>query len=262
MRGLKRLWFFWRKPEPPPPPAPEPPAPVVDPAIAELVDAGTDTVIEVGAKIRIKGRITGNRNRLIVGDAHAASTLTILINGDDNVLELGRGCITKDTYISIGNHVPASGCSVTVGSGTSFEPQCKILAPNHGNIVRIGSNCLISNTITFRAGDSPHLIFDRETGEYLDRTEGLFIGDHVWVGERSYVTKRATVPDGCIVAACAVVTKRFDETNTVLAGNPAKVVKHNVEWVRNRTKIAPGSVHDEALKRFRREVSSRAKDPE
>lgn len=33
----------------------------------------------------------------------------------------------------------------------------------------------------------------------------------------------------------AVVTKRFDEENTIIAGNPAKLVKRNVKWQREST---------------------------
>ena len=38
------------------------------------------------------------------------------------------------------------------------------------------------------------------------------------------------IPDGAIVGAYSVVAGRFDEKNSVIAGNPARVVKRNIEW--------------------------------
>ena len=55
----------------------------------------------------------------------------------------------------------------------------------------------------------------------------------MWVGEHAYINKRVSIPNGNIVAACSVVTKRFTEENCVLGGNPAKVVKRGVKWERN-----------------------------
>lgn len=106
----------------------------------------------------------------------------------------------------------------------------------------------------------PHLIFDRATGEYLDVSEGVFIGNHVWVGEDAYITKKVTVPSECVVGAKSVVTKRFAQENAVIAGNPARVVRTDVQWIRNATVIDKGSVYYEKLMTFQAEATSRAKD--
>jgi acetyltransferase-like isoleucine patch superfamily enzyme len=112
----------------------------------------------------------------------------------------------------------------------------------------IGANCMFSNTVTIRCGDSPHLLFDKETGEYLDISEGVFIGQHVWVGERVYITKRTSINNESVVAACAVVTKRFEEEHVVLAGNPAKVVRRNAQWIRHPSHLPTGSTVDESYR--------------
>lgn len=38
---------------------------------------------------------------------------------------------------------------------------------------------MFSRQIVVRTGESPHLIFDADTEEYLDKSDGVFIGDHV-----------------------------------------------------------------------------------
>lgn len=93
------------------------------------------------------------------------------------------------------------------------------------------------------------MLFDKDTGEYLDVSDGVFIGNHVWIGEKVYITKRAAIPDESVVAACSVVTKKFTEKNTVLAGNPAKIVKTNVQWIRNRGTLEEGSLYKDSYRR-------------
>lgn len=52
----------------------------------------------------------------------------------------------------------------------------------------------------------------------------IVIEDDVWIGEYAAIMKGVTIGKGAIVAAHAVVTKDVP-AYTVVAGNPAKVVK-------------------------------------
>ena len=56
------------------------------------------------------------------------------------------------------------------------------------------------------------------------------IGDKVWIGFNAIILKGVTIGEGAIVGAGAVVTKDVPPY-TVVAGNPAKVVK-NIEYLR------------------------------
>lgn len=58
----------------------------------------------------------------------------------------------------------------------------------------------------------------------------MYIGNHVWIGEHCYILKNATISDNSVVGSMSVVTKRFDEENVVIAGNPAKIYRRNVMW--------------------------------
>ena len=46
--------------------------------------------------------------------------------------------------------------------------------------------------------------------------------------------KDVILPKGTIVETRAVVTKTFNEENTVIEGNPAKIIKKNVQWKHER----------------------------
>lgn len=60
-----------------------------------------------------------------------------------------------------------------------------------------------------------------------DKSEhsAIVIEDDVWIGERSTILKGVTVGKGSIVASNSVVTKNVPPMS-IVAGNPARVVKH------------------------------------
>ncbi|MUH71375.1 acyltransferase [Psychrosphaera haliotis] len=121
------------------------------------------------------------------------------------------------------------------------------MLPNDGNQLLIGENCMFSNNVIIRGGEYPHLIFDLESGEYLDKSDGIEIGNRVWVGEGAYINKSVRLENGSIVGARSVVTKRFNEENCVVAGNPAKIVKSGVQWVNNKKSLSKDSVMYQSL---------------
>ena len=77
-----------------------------------------------------------------------------------------------------------------------------------------------------------HKVIDKDTDEVLNSAKDkIKIGNHVWVGERVTMTKNAQIPDNCVIGIASVVTKKFDEEYCVIAGAPAKIVKHNINWI-------------------------------
>lgn len=67
-----------------------------------------------------------------------------------------------------------------------------------------------------------------------DRTRGLYlhtrIGERCFIGARSLILPGIQVGDECIVAAGAVVTKDVP-SRCIVAGNPARVIRENIEVV-------------------------------
>ena len=55
--------------------------------------------------------------------------------------------------------------------------------------------------------------------------EPVEIGDDVWVGANCTILKGARIGRGCIIAAGAVVLSGYYPERSILAGNPARVVK-------------------------------------
>jgi acetyltransferase-like isoleucine patch superfamily enzyme len=55
------------------------------------------------------------------------------------------------------------------------------------------------------------------------------IGDNVWIGAKAIILKGVTIGDGAVVAAGSVVTKDV-APGVLVAGNPARTLKSNVQW--------------------------------
>ena len=62
----------------------------------------------------------------------------------------------------------------------------------------------------------------------------IVVDDHVWIGMRSMVLKNTIIGKNCIVGAASVCNKEYGKDNCLIAGNPAKIVKENVNWSRDK----------------------------
>lgn len=211
----------------------------------------TNNECSVGDNVRLEGFIKGKHNTITIENPLHECRINLRLSGNHNNIHIYKSFAIKGLNIRIGSHVPAHKTNLDIQEGFSIESGGNFLLYNSGNVLKIGSNCMFSNMVTIRCGDTPHLLFDKETGEYLDVSEGVFIGEHVWVGERAYITKRATVPRESVVAACSVVTKRFTEEHIVVAGNPAKIVRQGVQWIRNHSHLVDGSDYKKNYTRVR-----------
>ena len=56
----------------------------------------------------------------------------------------------------------------------------------------------------------------------------IIIGENCWIGQNVRICKGVSIGDNSVVAACSVVTKDVP-ANCVVAGNPAKVVKTDID---------------------------------
>lgn len=46
------------------------------------------------------------------------------------------------------------------------------------------------------------------------------------------ILKGSQISNNTVVGAGTIVTKKYEEPNCILAGNPAKIVKRNIDWDR------------------------------
>ncbi len=96
-------------------------------------------------------------------------------------------------------------------------------------LVTVDDNTFISVGAKFVPHDGGVLPFRREIPS-LDLAAPIHIGANTFIGMGALVLKGVTIGANSIVGANAVVTKSFPE-GSVIAGNPARVIKTTAEFL-------------------------------
>jgi carbonic anhydrase/acetyltransferase-like protein (isoleucine patch superfamily) len=177
--------------------------------------------VVVRGDIKFKG--VGNTIAL-----HAGVTIKgeINIQGDGNKVIIESGAVVRGQILVKGKNQ-----QVKIGRMTTF--QSLYLLCQEGCDVIVGHSCMFSRDIEIRTTDA-HSVIDLDSGDRINKPESITVGDHVWVGVGSLLSKGAQVPDDSIVGARSFVNHQFFESNVILAGVPAKVVKTGITWHRSR----------------------------
>lgn len=171
---------------------------------------------------RCKIEITGNNNFVEIEERCVFQNCHIYIKGNHNDVRIGKECKCAGLEI----WVEDDDNRVEIGHNTRVTGNAH-LAVTEGSGLQIGARCLLANDITIRTGDS-HSIFSQD-GRRCNLAENIRIGCHVWIGQGAYILKGVSVGEDVVIGARAVVTKSVPK-KSVVAGNPAKIVKESIAW--------------------------------
>lgn len=189
----------------------------------------------------ILNKILGVKNRfrkkMVFGDGtNFLPQFTIIKPNNSPKVQIGNDCILgvkiiaegENTTIKFGNRVYIGKSQIICRVGIEFE-----------------SDILVAWGVTFYDHDSHSLDyklrrddiaqqlldFKMSNGKYVQNknwdvvnAKPIRVCKDSWIGMNAVILKGVTIGEGAIVAACAVVTKDVPPF-TVVAGNPAKVVK-------------------------------------
>ncbi len=95
--------------------------------------------------------------------------------------------------------------------------------------IEFGETTALSFEILIMDTDT-HKLVEAESDKVLNRNRPILIGDHVWVGCRSTILKGTSIGADSVVGAGSVVAGRFEGTNQLISGNPAKVMMGGISW--------------------------------
>lgn len=98
-----------------------------------------------------------------------------------------------------------------------------------GKKITIGKDCMFSFDIAIWNSDC-HAIF--KDGECINKGEDVIIGNRVWIGHGVEILKGTLISDDSVVAARALVNKKFLTPNCIIAGIPGKVINQDISWDR------------------------------
>lgn len=127
--------------------------------------------------------------------------------------------IHKGAKISV-NGTDEKKAVLIIGDRVSIGDRTEI---HCGDKIEIGNGTFISWDCCIMDRDYHSIDSERE------KKLPIRIGKHVWIGCRSLILKGVTIGDGAVVAAGSVVTKDVPE-KTLVAGNPAKVIRDIISW--------------------------------
>lgn len=150
-------------------------------------------------------------------------------------VKIGKACIFMDALFRLYLHRLES--LVLINDHATFGEQISLRA-NQGKKIIIGKDCMFSSQIELLAGDG-HTIMDvkygkpinlfPEAGHYKNM---IVLGEHTWIGYRSFIMAGTNIGDGSIVGAQSVVKGVFPN-NCSIAGSPAKIIRTDIAWSRD-----------------------------
>jgi acetyltransferase-like isoleucine patch superfamily enzyme len=143
----------------------------------------------------------------IAGKGIRAGENLHLLSAADNPIRLttwpGPG---EDAHIQLGHHVLISG-------------GVRLLAARS---IIIGDACMLAHAVVISDCDW-HGLYDRVTA--TDVTAPVVLERNVWLGDGAFIGKGVQIGENSVVGARAVVMQDVP-ANVVVAGNPARIVKH------------------------------------
>ncbi len=172
-----------------------------------------DGVVKVrfgkGAYINTKGKLSLGFNS--VGNNGRSSLIRL---GNNSVMTTeGNTRIFFDGDIQLFNEAKLYIGDSFINSG------CKLRITNDSHI---GSGCAIGTDFTLLDSD-----FHRINGKI--KSEAVYIADNVWIGTRVTVLSGVTIGEGSVIAAGSIVNSSVP-AHSLVAGNPAKVIKSGIVW--------------------------------
>ncbi len=176
----------------------------------------TDGVMESGIELNV-----GADGKMKIGSGSHISEGSILSAATRSRIELGgRNLISHSSVVDAANDV-----SIQTGDQCTFGWHLHLYA--YAPIV-LGNDVMASSYVYIESGAGHDLVIAGEK-RY---PEPLHIGEHVWLGLNSTILAGSQIGDGCMIGASSLVNRQFGHKQ-LIAGNPARVIKEQIDWDRN-----------------------------
>lgn len=129
--------------------------------------------------------------------------------------------IGRNSRLECTGSIRSIGKGICVGNHSTFGSDCYFGAA--GGII-IGNDVVAGQYVRFHSENHNYNNLDILIRDQGENHKGIKIGNNCWIGAGAVFLDGADVGDGCVVAANAVVTKKYEE-NSVIGGIPAKLIK-------------------------------------
>lgn len=146
-----------------------------------------------------------------------------------SMLDLKKGGIWNFS----GKAVLAKGVCVSIGENAEFS-----VGPNFiGNAnflcscskkITFGSNSMVGWSCSVIDGDGHPIMSCDKPDVQINSPREIIIGDSVWLASNVSVLKGTVISDATVVAYGTTISGKYDQTNVIIGGEKAKVIKNNI----------------------------------
>ena len=217
-----------------------------------IIVEGDNNLISIGENIIFSDtqiNIFGDNNFIKIDNNTNFLNSKININGNNNNINFSHNLRFESIIISMSYNN-----NLFYMETTPYKPKDAKFYIEEGSKVYIGKNCELNNLYVvancnytkqhklvigdnvriakdtiIRTSDG-HTLIDPVTKIALNEPKDVIIGNNVWIASRCIILKGTQILDGSMVAAGSLVNKNFTERNIMLAGIPARIIRHNILW--------------------------------
>lgn len=173
-------------------------------------------------KIKNKIKVAGKNNKILVDGSIKISKTRIVIKGSNNTLHVKDGVKINGSFLEI----VGDDCSIIIGKNSIVGDGCYLSAKEKNITLSVGDDCMLSRNAKLMTSDG-HPVF--QDGKIINSAKNITLGDKVWIADDVTVLKGVEIGSNSVIGIGSVLTKSIPD-NSIAAGNPAKVIKENIDW--------------------------------
>lgn len=181
-------------------------------------------------KIKNRSILRRLRKSAEIGDGIIVNSISGIRNtGSKAAVKIGFHCVFFGSVYALCDGKVSIGNDTYIGTNTCVMSK---------ESVRIGNCCIIANDVVICDNNNhpidpdarmqmslcDNFLTDEKWSWKNAKSAPIVIEDNTWIGRRAMIMKGVTIGKGSIVGAGAIVTHDVPPY-TVVAGNPAKIVK-------------------------------------
>jgi galactoside O-acetyltransferase len=117
-----------------------------------------------------------------------------------------------------------NGGALTIGHRVGLNTNVHVDAGDRGRIM-IGSDVLIAQNCVLRSSNHRFTDLDVPINRQGHEPGVIVIEDDVWIGANVVILPGVHIEHGCVIGASSVIVSGRYRANSVVVGNPARVVR-------------------------------------